>query len=125
MSNETNEDFIFATTVKKIDLSSIVDENFYAELIGNSQSNVIIAGEYGSTLDGGWNKAKEKGTKDKLIGGAGADVFIFDGASKDEIYNFDGKNDRIVFGAGTLDGGKLSGNNVVLKVGKNSLTVKN
>ena len=110
------------STAKTIDGSSAGGAVY---LLGNSQSNVIIAGEYGSTLDGGWNKAKEKGTKDKLIGGAGADVFIFDGASKDEIYNFDGKNDRIVFGAGTLDGGKLSGNNVVLKVGKNSLTVKN
>ena len=92
-------------------------------LIGNAVNNVIVASDYGSTLEGGWNAAKDKGTKDKLIGGAGSDVFIFDGQSKDVIYNYDA-DDRIVID-GAFDGVKVTSRDVVLKSGKNTLTIKN
>ena len=98
MSNETNEDFIFATTVKKIDLSSIVDENFYAELIGNSQSNTLSAPNGGSLLYGGHqifdNPKKIKPSADVLIGGEGEDVFVY--------APFDGKDQIIDYGADDL-----------------------
>ena len=92
-------------------------------LIGNGQSNVLIASNYGSTLDGGWNKAKNKGTSDKYYGGEGADVYIYDGASNDAIYNYEAK-DRIVLSSGAVSSGRLNGQNVTFKVGKNSLTIR-
>ena len=71
--------------------------------------------------DGGYNYAKDKATNDKLYGGAGNDVFVFDGG-KDVIYNY-ASNDRIVCDDG-FDGVKIKGYDVVLQAGKNKLTIE-
>ncbi|MBR1580946.1 MAG: hypothetical protein IJ668_10745 [Selenomonadaceae bacterium] len=102
----------FSDKLKTIDASTTNGE---VELIGNANKNVLKAGSGGSMLDG-------KGGNDKLYGGDGADVFVYDGQGKDKIYNYTA-SDRIVISAGTITKGKLSGKNVVLTVGNGSLTI--
>ena len=101
MSNKTNDEYIFAESVKKVDLSPITDEMFEAEIIGNAQDNELYAANGGcNTLYGGHqtfdNPKKAKPTADKLQGGAGEDTFIYapyDG--KDQIINY-GAEDEIL-----------------------------
>lgn len=110
------------STAKTIDGSSAKGR---VHIIGNAQSNVLIAGDHGSTLDGGWNKTRERGTSDKYYGGEGADVYIYDGAGNDAIYDYEAQ-DRIVMSssAGSVSSGRLNGQNVTFRVGKNSLTIR-
>ncbi len=108
------------STARTIDGSSAKGKLY---LIGNGQSNVMIASAAGSTLDGGWNKAKNRGTADKYYGGSGADVYIYDGAGNDVIYNYEAQ-DKIVMSAGEISSGRLNGQNVTFKSGSNSLIVR-
>ncbi|MBR1580955.1 MAG: calcium-binding protein [Selenomonadaceae bacterium] len=102
----------FSSKLKTIDASKAVDEVY---LIGNDKNNKLTAGSGGSTLEGG-------GKNDKLYGGDGADVFIFDGQGKDKIYNYS-SGDRIELTA-DITKAKLSGKNLKVTVeGGGVLTV--
>ena len=74
----------------------------------------MTAGSGGSTLDGA-------GGNDKLYGGNGVDVFIYDGQGKDKVYNY-AENDRLVF-TEEITKAKASGKKVVFTIGKKTLTV--
>ena len=66
-------------------------------LVGNSQATAISLGAEGGTVTGGYDYVKDKGLDDKFYGGEGEDVFVYSlGGGKDQIYNFNGKDDKIV-----------------------------
>ena len=118
------------STAKTIDGSNASGA---VKLIGNSNANVLVAGTHGSTLDGGSNKSNGKGTADKLHGGSGADVFIYnaDGVN-DIIYGYDGSKDKIML-VGVADNFSIdtanakvfkdNGKSIVLTIGKGKLTI--
>ena len=97
-----------------------------ATVTGNAKANVISAGASGAQLNGGDGN-------DTLIGGAGNDVFVYGGGTKpgnDTIdkYSYSGTNgnDTISLASGlTVEDVTVKKDDLVFKVGKNSLTVKN
>ncbi len=74
-----------------------------------------MAGANGSTLNGGTGN-------DTLVGGAGSDVFVYT-AGKDVVQGY-ARGDKISLGAAVTKTAVNSAN-VVLTLGKNTLTVKN
>lgn len=118
------------STAKTIDGS---EAEVPVNLVGNSQNNVLIAGAYGSTLDGGFNATNGKGTSDKLYGGDDADVFIYNAdGGNDAIYNYDGSKDKIMlvgvddnYSINTAKSSifKNTGKTITLTVGKGKLTI--
>ena len=93
LSNTDN----FVSTVKKIDLSGTTP---YVELTGNELANELYAGNGGSKLYGGEFTGSGSAPADKLFGGKGADVFIWDAGDGNDVIG-DGKNS--VYGAGDED----------------------
>ena len=90
-----------------------------AALYGSAQHDTLTAGSGGATLVGG------KGN-DTLYGGSGADKFYW-GANlgNDTIHNYASGKDVVVFSAGSLKGGKVSGQDVILTSNAgNTLTLK-
>ncbi|MBQ9479697.1 MAG: hypothetical protein IJU71_09110, partial [Selenomonadaceae bacterium] len=92
-------------------------------LIGNGNKNELKAGAHGSTLYGGkYNVA------DKLIGGDGADVFVYGtGDGADAITNFDGSKDVVMLNGVTslkADNFKWSGDKLIVTVGSQKLTLE-
>ncbi|MBR1580841.1 MAG: hypothetical protein IJ668_10190 [Selenomonadaceae bacterium] len=93
----------YYSTVKKVDLTGNTGA---AAIIGNTLANELIAGNSGGTLDGGsvdkLTDAKGnalKPTADKLTGGDGNDVFVYDiGYGKDSFLKF-GAGDQVSLGA--------------------------
>ncbi|MBQ9479107.1 MAG: hypothetical protein IJU71_06075, partial [Selenomonadaceae bacterium] len=102
---------------EKLKLIDASGDNNAVNLIGNAKNNVLKAGAGGSTLNGG-------GKNDKLYGGDGADVFVFDGQGKDKIYNY-AEDDRIVL-TDEVTKVKVSGKKAVLTTSsKGTLTINN
>ncbi|MBR4904286.1 MAG: hypothetical protein IKZ53_06415 [Selenomonadaceae bacterium] len=89
------------------------------KILGNDNSNKIIASSNGSTLNGG------KGT-DTLVGGTGADVFVYEkNGGNDVIQNY-GEGDKISLGSDVvISDVTTNSNGATVKVGSNSITVKN
>ena len=104
----------------KSDFSGTFDAKAYTKVDGSKVSKSIkILGSTGNdTLTGGAGN-------DTLTGGKGKDLFVFSGG-KDTITDYNVSEDKISvdknLGAGTY---KVSGKNVVLTYGSNSLTIKN
>lgn len=87
------------------------------DIMGNDNGNKIIGGNGNDTLEG-------LGGNDTLTGGKGSDVFVYyDGEGKDVITDYEEK-DTIQIASGTAQI-STSGRNVIFKVGKGSITVKN
>lgn len=88
-------------------------------ITGNTNANVIIAGDEDSTLNGG------KGN-DTLYGGEGEDIFVYKkGHGNDLIRGYDEDNDRISLdGAAVTDAAVGKNYSVVFTVGKEKLTVE-
>ncbi len=88
------------------------------EIIGNKKKNYIIAGTSGTTING------DKGN-DTLVGGAGADLFVYaNKTGKDVIENF-GEGDSINLDSEvTIKDAKTKGSDTVLKFKGGALTVK-
>ena len=107
-----------ANSLKNID-GSAYEGNLV--LIGNAKANELRAGSGGSSLDGGAGN-------DKLYGGAGADIFVVSvGSGNDYIYNFNGTDGDAIqlIGTDTIndDDYRESGNNVLVAIGNNRLTL--
>ena len=111
------------STAKTIDGSGASGSVY---LIGNTNKNVIQAGNYDSTLYGGHST---KAVNDTLIGGEGDDVFMYAvGDGKDVVVGFDNANDIIlVVGTDSLTDENFleKGDDIVLNIGKGSITFKN
>ena len=104
------------------------------EIIGNKEANRIIGSEEDDLIDGG--KVKDtilggdgndtliggKGN-DSLKGGNGADVFVWNSGDGDDVITDYDEEDVIKFTSGTATA-KTSGNDVILTVGSNKITVK-
>ena len=91
------------------------------QITGNKKANLIIAGKNNMTLNGG------KG-KDTLVGGEGEDVFIYENKSGNKtIQNYSYEDgDLISLGSGAeISQVTTKKNNVVLKVGSNTITIEN
>ena len=85
-------------------------------LTGNDKANQIIAGNYGATLDGGAGN-------DTLTGGKGDDLFIYN-AGNDVIKSFTANSDALRIDDAAVSDASVSGKNIVLQIGKNTLTVE-
>ena len=106
----------YVSSVKTIDASK-VKSNAY--IIGNTLANSIKGGSGADTLNGG------KGN-DTLTGGSGKDVFLFaSGEGNDVITDYVTGQDSIRITKGSVGTATTSGNDVVLNIGSNKLTVKN
>ncbi len=111
---------LVSTMIKEIDTSK---SEVALNLIGNANANILRAGDYGSTLDGG-------GGADKLYGGSGSDVFLYrEGDGNDVVYSLDGgQGDYVVLeGVTTLEAKNISesANKIVMTLGKQKLTLDN
>ena len=109
----TNKNFSAAKYSK---LVTIVDNEL--AITGNKKANLIIASKSNTTLNGG------KG-KDTLVGGDGVDVFIYDNKSGNKTIQDYGAEDIISLGKGAeISQVTTKKNNVVLKVGTNTITIE-
>ena len=134
-SNFYTTEGIFNAKKKSVTLSASV-ENFNAadysklvtingsatgaiEITGNKKKNYIIAGANGSTLSGG------KGN-DTLVGGVGADLFIYENKTgKDIIAGFSTGDSISLDSSVTIKDAKTKSGNTILKFKGGALTVKN
>lgn len=92
---------------------------------GDAGNDTIIGGDFDDVIYGGAGKDSLSGGKgkDTLSGGAGADTFVYkSGDGKDIITDYSAEDKIKITGNFTAS---YSGNNVIFKVGKGSLTVKN
>lgn len=90
--------------------------NSAVALTGNDLANEIIAGNNGSTIDGGAGN-------DTLVGGKGADLFIWQ-SGNDVIKKFTASADTLRIDDDSVSDASISGSNVILKIGSNTLTVE-
>ena len=117
--SESSDDF-----AKLVTISGSTVKDMPVNIVGNSnKANKLVAGDSGSTLNGG-GKAN-----DTLVGGAGADVFVYGSNMGNDIIESLGSGDYISLGTG-LEIDDItkktvkSKTDVIFKIGKNSLTVK-
>ena len=108
-------DYDADTKVKTIDASAVTQD---LEIIGNKNANTITGGAGNDLINGSTGN-------DKLYGGEGADTFTYaSGDGKDTIEDYE-EDDIIQVTSGTIS--KISTNsagNVVFKIGKGTITVK-
>ncbi len=107
----------YVTSVATIDASSNTGEII---LVGGSKTKAIVGGAGQTTLRG-------NSSKDIYVGGTGADTFVYSvGGGKDQIVDFDSDTDVIrLFGATvTATDFTENKNDVVLKIGSGSITIK-
>ncbi len=99
-----------------IDASSVMD---YTEITGNAKANMIIAGNAGSTINGG------KG-KDTLIGAEKVrDYFIYENKSGKDVIEKYGAEDVISLSPDvTIKDAKIKSNSAFIKFKGGALTVK-
>ena len=118
LASGTENSYSATKTLITIDGSQVDNE---ITITGNKKANLIIAGKSNTTLNG------VKG-KDTLVGGEGEDVFIYENKSGNKTiqnYNFE-DDDLISLGSGAeISQVTTKKNNVILKVGSNTITIEN
>ena len=124
----------YASTVKVIDASAVTNA---VQITGTSKANTITGGSKADSLNGGnGNDLLIGGAgndtlngdvgNDTLTGGAGSDIFVYaEGEGNDVITDYTSGQDRIRLASGSISSAALSGDNVVFKIGSNTLTLKN
>ncbi|MBR4153142.1 MAG: hypothetical protein IKT98_09320 [Selenomonadaceae bacterium] len=86
------------------------------KIIGNDKANNVIGGKKNDTIRGG-------GGADTFTGGQGSDVFIYyNGNGNDVIKDYEEDDKIIIYDAKVIP--TLESSNVVLKVGKGKITIK-
>ncbi len=105
----------YASTLVTLDASS---DTGVLTLIGNAKTKAIYGGAGETTLIG-------NSTKDQYYGGEGSDTFVYNGG-KDQIFNFDNTKDKIKIEGATLTADNIAekGSDIILTVGKGSITIK-
>ena len=105
----------YPSTVKHI---YAVENSNKMTLIGDTADNEIWASKGGSEMIG------EHGD-DTLHGGNGSDTFVYASGSGNDVFTGISNNDKIKLTSGTIDNFSISGHDVILKIGKGSITLKN
>ena len=117
LAADINSSFSAAKYKKLVTIDGSAVDNDLA-ITGNKKANYIIAGKSNTTLNG------DKG-KDTLVGGEGADVFIYNNKSGNKTIENYGEDDVInLSGGAKISQVKTKKNNVILKVGNNTITIE-
>ena len=120
----------FVDTIVTIDGSAVLREVAITgtakanRIIGSDQDDYIDGGSGADTILGGDGNDSIEGGKgnDSLVGGAGADTFIYSaGDGNDRILDYENEDSIVV--NGTVSKVATSGNNVILTVGSNKISV--
>ncbi len=106
----------YPATVKTMNASATNAD--YCTLKGDKGDDTLIAGSGNMNLSGGDGN-------DKLYGGAGENMFYWSKSyGNDIVYNYTKNQDKIYLYNGCIESYTVSGNDVILKSGKATLTVK-
>ena len=96
-----------------IDASAASNE---ISITGNKKKNYIVAGANGATLNGG------KGN-DTLVGGVGADIFVYENKSGKDVIKGFGDGDSISLTGAEIKDAKVKGDNATIKFKGGALTI--
>lgn len=96
-----------------IDASAASNE---ISITGNKKKNYIVAGANGATLNGG------KGN-DTLVGGVGADIFVYENKSGKDVIKGFGDGDSISLTGAEIKDAKVKGDNATIKLKGGALTI--
>ena len=114
----------YFSTIKTIECRNIAYNRSldYRDYVvrGNSQDNIIYAGNFGGIYAG-------DAGNDTIYAGAGKDVFVYsNGDGKDTIkyFNFEADDDILYIEDGAISKTELSGKHVVFTVGEGSITLQ-
>ena len=112
-----------AKDYKKLTKIDASDNNRNLQIIGNDKNSAITGGSGNDTITGGTKKDTLNGGagNDSLKGGNGDDIFIFS-AGNDTIADYTAKDDKISVKS-DLTGYSISGKNLTLNYGSDSLTI--
>ena len=133
LAGYTEDSYDFSGNSKLVSLNASAVEHSLS-ITGNKNKNVIIgteeddyiAGKAGADklYGGDGNDTIEGGAgNDSLTGGEGADTFVWNkGDGNDKILDF-AKEDNISISGATVSSVKESGDNVILTIGSNKITV--
>ena len=154
-SEKLNDTLIKIDASKRTKAIKITGNDNENVIIGGSKNDTIIAGSKSSTLNGGAGNDSINGSpeSDSIVGGKGADVIyglagddtLYGGAGNDTFYGGAG-NDIFIYNSGNgndvimdyevgdiiklgkgikIKKAAVSGNNYVLTIGSNKITIKN
>ncbi len=99
-------------------LNGTAYQSNYIYFVGSNKNDTLIAGNGHTSLFGGYGN-------DKLYGGNGKNIFYWSNYyGNDIIYNYTKGQDNISLFDGRIEGYTVSGNDVILKSGTATLTVK-
>ncbi|MBR4152633.1 MAG: hypothetical protein IKT98_06690 [Selenomonadaceae bacterium] len=105
----------YGSTIVTIDASPV---SHNLKIFGNEKANVILGGYGNDTIIGGKNN-------DTLQGGDGKNVFLYnEGDGNDVIVDYN-TGDKISLVSDAVISSSVKGDDVVLKVGKNKITLNN
>ncbi len=109
----------YASSIVTLDATNNTGE---ITLIGNKKAKVLVGGAGSTTMHGST-------AADVFYGGSGSDTFVYSvSGGKDQIVGFDSAKDKIkIVGTSTLTAANIAekGSDVILTVGKGSITLKN
>ena len=142
LTNKSSASAKADSTIKKIDASSrtksikITGNTLANTIIGGSNADTIYAGAGTDSVNGGDGNDKlfgEAGNdtliggkgSDTLTGGAGNDVFFYASGDGNDVISDYTSGDKIKITGAKIKSTSVSGSDVILKVGSNSIRVKN